>query len=62
MTLSERVAAAKAKMNAVHEAFIQAELAVDALAGLDTPDNVADLDPKTVKAFRRDLINGMGII
>lgn len=55
MTLLERIELAKAAMNAVHAAFIQAEQAVRDFADLDTPENTSDLNQKTVNALRREL-------
>lgn len=55
MTLQERIAAAKAAMKKIHAGLQMAVDGGNEFKVLDTPNNVADLDPRDARALRREL-------
>lgn len=54
MTMQERIDAAKAAMTKIHAGIAQALDGSADLLALDTPENVAGLDEKDVRALRRE--------
>lgn len=54
MTLIERLEAASAFVQAMHDSAADMKAAADALIALDTPENIEGLDMGTVKALRRE--------